>query len=131
MEIKPLTIMVGPSASASLPGMEPSWNLVDLPEAGLYPSMHGEIADRVLLDVSAGRKCLIRTHSEMFLLRVRRRVAEGQLASEDVIIYWCEGNSRLPIHVTPRGNLSGEHTTMFEEVYEEVLLLRKAAKART
>lgn len=82
--------------------------IVEQPELHLHPAAHGDLAD---LCVEAARqhqtRFLVETHSENFLLRLRRRVAEGQLGPEDLMIDWVEesrgDNKLLPIHVDASG----------------------------
>jgi len=61
------------------------------PELHLHPGAHGDLADLYIGSVVAGgARFLIETHSDNFVLRVRRRVAEQKLRPEDVALYWVD-----------------------------------------
>lgn len=50
--------------------------IVEQPELHLHPSAQAELADLFVLLGRFGTRCLIETHSENLLLRLRRRIAE-------------------------------------------------------
>lgn len=57
--------------------------IVEQPELHLHPAAHGALADLVI-DSVLWRDiptivCLVETHSEQFIMRIRRRLAEGKL----------------------------------------------------
>ncbi len=68
--------------SGRLPG---SMLIVEQPELHLHPAAHGDICD-LMLDTVVGATrdrpltCLVETHSEQFITRLRRRIAEGKTA---------------------------------------------------
>lgn len=75
-----------------------SITIIEQPEIHLHPKMQAELADLfidiITSDVNENNKALlIETHSESILKRLRRRIAEGKISSEDVAIYFI--HSRL------------------------------------
>jgi predicted ATPase len=66
--------------------------IIEKPESHLHPSAHAELAqlffDSIKLDKN--KKYLIETHSQNFVLRMRRLVAEGKLNPEDLAIYYVD-----------------------------------------
>ncbi len=108
--------------------------IVEQPELHLHPGAHGSVAD---LFVEAANKLsarfIIETHSENFLLRIRRSVAEGKLDAHDVIIYWVNDDPESahqvqPIYVNEDGSVDTWPTGVFAEDFEEVRAIRKAQK---
>src|SRR5262249_43749801 len=61
--------------------------VVEEPEAHLHPSAHGSMAD---LAIAAARcsQLLIETHSENFVLRLRRRIADRTIKLDDLRLYY-------------------------------------------
>ena len=77
-----------------------STTIIEQPEIHLHPKMQAELVDLFLdiLNLSKDNKkyrkrFIIETHSEYFLKRLRRRIAEGTISSADVAIYFIEGRS--------------------------------------
>ncbi|MEK2488560.1 DUF3696 domain-containing protein [Kitasatospora purpeofusca] len=114
---------------------KPVIEIVEEPELHLHPSAHAAIAD---LYVDAAQRSqvrfLVETHSENFLLRLRRRVAERKLRPEDVKIYFveqAEGSATLrKIEVDTLGNLDYWPRGVFAEDFEEVRALADAQANR-
>ena len=115
----------------------PGVDIIEHPEAELHPAAHAEIAE-VLLGHLAGaaRPLIVETHSEMLVLRARRRVAEGRLRAEDVVVYWVHpraegpGSALRKIRIREDGRVDGWPDGVFIEDYEEILAIRRAARER-
>ena len=60
------------------------------PEIHLNPRIQGTLADLFVEMASAGNRVVIETHSEHFVLRLRRLVAEGKIAPDHVALYFVE-----------------------------------------
>lgn len=117
-------------------------NLVDVsfltieePELHLHPAAHGAIADLVV--AAANRKdsnqILIETHSENFILRLRRRVAEGLLRPEQLRLLWFEqtakkGSVVRQIDVQEDGSVSSWPRGVFAEDLQEVQGIIRAGR---
>ena len=75
-----------------MPVSEPTLIVIEEPEAHLHPAAHGDLAERFVNSYleDTNRKYLIETHSQNFVLRMRRLVAEGKLTKENLAIYYVE-----------------------------------------
>jgi predicted ATPase len=76
---------------------------------------------------------IIETHSENFLLRIRRRIAEKSFDSNQVIIYWINDDPNLgeriqTIQIHENGDVDKWPQGVFSEDFEEVKAIRKAQK---
>ncbi len=114
----------------------PGVDIVEHPEAELHPQAHSEIAD-LILDHLPGpqRPVIVETHSEVLLLRVRRRIAEGKIDADQVRVYWVGiekgGYAKLrPVELTSGGEVEGWPEGVFLEDYDEIIAIRRAARDR-
>ena len=110
--------------------------IVEQPELHLHPGAHGDLADLYTKSLQhSNTRFIIETHSENFLLRIRRRVAEGLLDPQQIMIYWIndeiETNQRvLPIHLNNQGEVDQWPNQVFAEDFEEVRAIRQAQRPR-
>ncbi|MCG2748035.1 MAG: DUF3696 domain-containing protein [Desulfobulbaceae bacterium] len=88
---------------------------MEQPEIHLHPQVQAELADVFISAVKArenGRdrnvQMIVESHSEHFLDRLQRRVAEGELSTEDVAIYFCKRSGAAVDLGFLRVNLFGE-----------------------
>lgn len=80
---------------------EGSTILLEQPEIHLHPTVQAGLAD-VLIDAAVTRnvQIIVESHSEHFMSRLQRRIADEQIKASDVALYFCD----LPgsaSHVTP------------------------------
>ena len=70
--------------------------ILEQPEAHLHPNAQSVLAD-VLIDVAKNRNLQIvfESHSENLLLRLTRRIAEGEISAKDVALYSCRMNKSI------------------------------------
>jgi predicted ATPase len=70
----------------------PTLIVIEEPETHLHPAAHGNLAQRFVESCSEdnNKKYLIETHSQNFILRMRRLVAEGKLSPDDLKIYYVD-----------------------------------------
>lgn len=69
---------------------------MEQPEVHLHPQVQAELAD-VFISATQGREggkprdvqLIVESHSEHFLNRLQRRVAEGAVQADDVAVYFC------------------------------------------
>lgn len=115
-------------------GKQGALEIVEHPELHLHPGAHGSLADLYIgaLEVP-GTRFIIETHSENFLLRVRRRIAEKTLTPEQVRIYWVDdsqgnGSRIVPIDVLPDGEVSTWPKGVFSEDFDELKAIRAAQR---
>lgn len=69
---------------------------MEQPEIHLHPQVQAELADVFISAVKAREdgkprnvQLIVESHSEHFLTRLQRRVAEGAISPEDVAVYFC------------------------------------------
>lgn len=69
---------------------------IEQPEIHLHPQVQAELADVFIAAVQAredgkarNAQLIVESHSEHFLNRLQRRVAEGALAPDEVAVYFC------------------------------------------
>jgi predicted ATPase len=78
-----------------------SLTIIEQPEIHLHPKMQAELADLFIdvidSDETKSKTLLIETHSESILKRLRRRIAEGKISSNDVAIYYIHGSKEKNI----------------------------------
>jgi hypothetical protein len=76
------------------------------------------------------------THSDVFVLRIRRRIAEGTLSPFDVAFVWVEADgTEKPIPLNDRGTPAwwpkhADRTSVGAEAAVEFHALRRALAAR-
>jgi predicted ATPase len=70
---------------------------MEQPEIHLHPQVQAELADVFISGVQAWEEgsprnvqLIVESHSEHFLTRLQRRMAEGKLKPEEVAIYFCD-----------------------------------------
>ncbi|GAB3156789.1 hypothetical protein GCM10027290_55430 [Micromonospora sonneratiae] len=125
-----LPIFVQRAIDLVSPPETPVLEIIEQPELHLHPAAHADLADLYLAAVEATRvRFLIETHSETFLLRLRRRIAEG-LDPDTVAVYFVEqtdGSAQARrIHIDQDGNLDYWPTGVFSEDYKETQALAQA-----
>ncbi len=88
------------------------------------------IADEMIACLTAGPSVVI-THSDVFVLRVRRRVAEGALPHEQVEMCWVtDVDTFTPIALNEFGVPSWWPSSKFEEAVKETAALLTATGNR-
>lgn len=110
--------------------------IIEEPESHLHPYAHAQLAQLFANSIKedSNKKYLIETHSQNFILRLRRLVAEGQLRAQDLALYYVdfkeeENESELiKINVTSTGgvdfwpeNIFGETTIETRAIYNAQL----------
>jgi len=99
--------------------------VIEQPELHLHPAAHAAVAD-LYVDAlkNSSTSFIIETHSENFILRLRRRVAEGKLDRSKLIIYWVDDSQAdlqlVPITVNAKGEVSDWPVGVFSEDLAEL-----------
>ncbi|MDN3673942.1 DUF3696 domain-containing protein [Flavobacterium branchiarum] len=77
--------------------VNPTLIIIEEPETHLHPAAHGNLAERFVDSFleNNNKNYLIETHSQNFVLRMRRLVAEGKLAPEQLAIYYVDFDEEL------------------------------------
>jgi len=117
---------------------------IEEPELHLHPAAHGNLAELIVDSLSdPAKRYLIETHSQNFVLRLRRLVAEGKLPKDDLLFYYVDFDDMLSesalvkIEIDDYGkprNQSGEvfwPNNIFSETLEETSAIRTAQINRT
>jgi predicted ATPase len=75
-----------------MPTQNPTVIIIEEPETHLHPAAHVVLAQRFAESYleDNNKKYLIETHSQNFVLRMRRLVAEGKLKPDDLAIYYVD-----------------------------------------
>ena len=118
---------------------EGSTVILEQPEIHLHPLAQAGLADAVV--AAAKRRnvqVIVESHSEHFLLRLQRRLAEGSLASDEIKLYFCDigkGEPKLVgLDLDIFGNVRNWPQNFFgnafgEAAAAETARLRRLAKA--
>lgn len=111
---------------------------MEQPEIHLHPQVQAELAD-VFISATRSREdgnpravqLIVESHSEHFLNRLQRRIAEGVLAPEDVAIYFCKragGATELePLNVNLYGDIENWPENFFGDEMAELTARTVAA----
>lgn len=108
--------------------------IIEQPELHIHPAACGTVAD-LYLNARNSNVIFVETHSKEFVLRVRRRVAEG-IESDDVNIIYIDYDAdnktaRLtPIKVDDKGAVDWWPKGIFEEDFDEVIALAMAGSSK-
>lgn len=109
-------------------------DIIEQPELHLHPGAHGDLADLYIEAVGrSSTRFLLETHSENFVLRIRRRIAEGILHPDSVAVYWVNSEASAkprvrPIGIDSKGNVDFWPKGVFSEDFEEVKAIRMAQR---
>lgn len=121
-----------------MPVEEPTLIIMEEPETHLHPAAHGNLAERFVNSFleDNNRNYLIETHSENFILRIQRLIADKTLRKEEVKIYYVDYDesefcSNLKeVIIEDDGEIENWPDNIFNESLDEVIKLRKAQKER-
>ena len=109
--------------------------ILEQPEIHLHPAVQAGLAD-VLIDAykRRGVQIIVESHSEHLLTRLQRRIAEEQLANDDVGLFFCEDrgscSSITELQVDPYGNISNWPNDFFGDEFGEVAAMTLAGIER-
>jgi hypothetical protein len=109
--------------------------IVEEPELHMHPSAQAGLADLYIRAIRDDQiRFLIETHSETFLLRLRRRIAEGTLRPEQLGLYFVDADGSAStvkrINVDELGNVDYWPEGIFAENFEEVRAMAVAQEDR-
>ena len=118
--------------NAFLPGND-YLTIIEQPELHLHPAAHGNLAE-LFADsaIKFDKRYLIETHSQNFVLRLRRLIAEGKFKNSDLQIYWVDydgvtnSSSLKPIKVNELGEVDAWPDNIFTETLDETIAIRTA-----
>ena len=107
--------------------------IFEQPEVHLHPKVQSVLGDFFLGIVASGKQCIVETHSEYLIHRIRRRIAESNdnTILQQLGIYFVElkdGVSQFRLVETNEyGAISNWPTDFFDEVEKESRTLLNAA----
>lgn len=107
--------------------------IIEQPELHLHPAAHGNLAELfAMTTIGNPSRFLIETHSQNFVLRLRRMVAEKRFDKSNLAIYSVEYDEDsntsflLEIKVDDLGNVNYWPEGVFSETLDETLAIRTA-----
>jgi predicted ATPase len=115
--------------------------LIEQPELHLHPAVQQNLADLFIAAVkskedgdSRNIQFLIESHSEHFLRRLQRRIAEGEITQDQVAIYFCDsstGNSTIqPLEVDLYGTITNWPVGFFGDQMTDIAEMQRAGIRR-
>jgi predicted ATPase len=105
--------------------------ILEQPEIHLHPSAQAGLADAIV-NVAKHREVqiVVESHSEHFLLRMQRRIAEEEIEADDVKLYFCDqikGVSKLvKLGIDTYGNIENWPDNFFGNAFAETTEAQKA-----
>ena len=118
---------------AFYPTKVPTTIIFEQPELHLHPSAHGDLAELFINSLKdKNKRYLIETHSQNFILRIRRLIAEGKFKNSDLALYFVdfdEENNKsnlIKIKVDNLGKVDNWPDHIFRDSYDEASALRTA-----
>lgn len=108
--------------------------IIEQPELHLHPGAHGDLADLYVESILKNEsRFLVETHSDNFVLRLRRRIAEGRLPTDDFALYWVDDDLAASpkirrIRIDDRGEVDFWPHGVFTEGLGEVRAIRAAQR---
>ncbi len=105
--------------------------IMEQPELHLHPSVQASLADLFIETIQSREngkdrniQLLIESHSEHFLRRLQRRVAEEMITRDEVAIYFCRptpsGAKMEPLPVDMFGNISNWPDDFFGDQFDDI-----------
>ncbi|MEI6388752.1 MAG: DUF3696 domain-containing protein, partial [Spirochaetota bacterium] len=115
--------------------------LMEQPEIHLHPQVQAELADVFISAIQAREggnprnvQLIIESHSEHFLNRIQRRIAEQALSPEEVAIYFCSSAKGKPtmeaLKIDEFGDISNWPDKFFADDMGEMTARTLAAMRR-
>lgn len=107
--------------------------IFEQPELHLHPRVQSRLADFFLSMTLLGKQCIVETHSEHLINKLRERVAssKGAQLANDIVMYFVaatEGRSTYtPVQITPTGSIKNWPVGFFDEGEELAAGILKAA----
>lgn len=111
---------------------------MEQPEIHLHPQVQAHLADAFICAVQAWEggqprnvQLIVESHSEHFLNRLQRRVAEGVIAPKDIAIYFAKRSGRTaelePLELDVYGNIKNWPDNFFGDEMEDAVARTTAA----
>lgn len=115
--------------------------ILEQPEIHLHPSVQAALADLFIEVIHAREEgenrniqLLIESHSEHFLRRLQRRVAEQTISPEQIAVYFCrqtkQGSKIDPLSLDLYGNITNWPENFFGDEIGDLAAMTEAALQR-
>jgi len=108
--------------------------LVEQPEVHLHPAAQAQLADLFLSNLDGGRQCIVETHSEHLVLRLRRRIAEGKVDPAKVRLFYVGKPGKQtrikPLDIDKNGMVPEWPKGFFDDGYGEAMRIAEARLRR-
>lgn len=105
--------------------------IVEQPEIHLHPKAQADLADLFIQSSKENKQFIIETHSEHFILRIRRRIAESKIDPSKVKLFFMqrkgEGIEIEQCSFKDNGHFEKWPKGFFEEGYKEAASILKAS----
>jgi len=116
---------------------KPTTIIMEQPELHLHPGAHGNLAQLFAESLTdKNKQYIIETHSQNFILRIRRLIAEGKFNKNDLALYWIDFDEERnesnikEIQVDELGKVDFWPENIFSESLDETIALRTAQKLK-
>ncbi|MFO0598559.1 MAG: AAA family ATPase [Myxococcaceae bacterium] len=122
------------AAELVLPSQQRGLLCIEQPELHLHPFAHLHIGELFIqaLETHPELSVLVETHSDAFLMRLRKAVAAGRLSPQDISVLYVDNSSGRTtiqsITINKRGMLSSWPKGVFAETQAEFFALRREAQ---
>ena len=114
---------------------------MEQPEIHLHPQVQAELADLFISAIRAREhgndrnvQVIIESHSEHFLNRLQRRIAEGELRPEEVAVYFCKRKGKAadlePLELNLYGDIENWPENFFGDEMADLTARTVAAMKR-
>lgn len=115
--------------------------LIEQPELHLHPSVQQNLADLFIASAKSWEKgrpknlqFIVESHSEHFLRRLQRRMAEGVIGQDEVAIYFCsvdkDGSKATPLALDLYGNITNWPKDFFGDQMTDIAEMQLACIRR-
>lgn len=114
---------------------------MEQPEIHLHPQVQAELADVFISAIKSREnnkernvQLIVESHSEHFLNRLQRRIAEGEISPDDVAIYFCKRSGKAaelePLQVNLYGDIENWPPDFFGDEMADLTARTVAASQR-
>lgn len=115
--------------------------ILEQPEIHLHPAVQAGLADLFIAAIGSrekgnarGLQLIVESHSEHFLRRLLRRIAEGEVAADQVALYFTtttsDGSRLDPLELDDYGNIMNWPKDFFGDQAGDMLAQTRAARER-
>ncbi|OBR66499.1 hypothetical protein A7K91_03375 [Paenibacillus oryzae] len=100
--------------------------ILEQPEIHLHPNVQSLLLDFIYSLVLSGKKIIVETHSDHFITRLRRRIAEGSSDVKKVNLTFVENKEYKVLKLTDSGSLEYWPQDFFDQLDKDIRAIVKA-----